>query len=126
MKFTSITFGFFFLFVYLIYWQLKGRAKLSFILVASILFYSAWSPFFGIHFFGLALINYLLVGRLLISKSRSLFILILSIDLFNLFFFKYFYLFLDFLFTDFSCYAGRNVRRDGEYIDADSVRQKVR
>lgn len=35
-------------------------------------------------------------------------------------------MFLDFHCTDFSCYAGSDVRLDGEDVVVDSVRQKVR
>jgi alginate O-acetyltransferase complex protein AlgI len=98
MKFTSISFAFFFLIVYLLYWNLKGRSKLSLLIVASILFYSAWSPVFGLHFVSLALINYFLVSKLFENRSGRLLAFILFIDAGNLFFFKYFYLFIDFLF----------------------------
>ncbi|PJE04223.1 MAG: hypothetical protein CK427_02750 [Leptospira sp.] len=98
MKFTSITFGFFFLFVYFLYWQLRGKSKLVFIFIASLLFYAAWSPAFAIHFLAIAIFNYLAVVKLFDHKSKSLLSLILFVDISNLFFFKYFYLLLDFLY----------------------------
>lgn len=95
MKFTSITFAVFFLIVYLLYWNFKGKSKLGLLILASVLFYSAWSPLFGLHFVLLAIANYLLVNRLFDNRSPRLLGLILVLDAGNLFFFKYFYLFLD-------------------------------
>lgn len=95
MKFTSITFAVFFLIVYILYWNLKGRSKLGLLIIASILFYSAWSPVFGMHFLILAGVNFLLVRRLYENRSGKLLGLILFLDVGNLFLFKYFYLFLD-------------------------------
>jgi alginate O-acetyltransferase complex protein AlgI len=98
MKFTSITFGFFFLLVYFLYWQLKGKSKLVFIFLASLLFYAAWSPSFAIHFLAIAIFNYIAVVKLFDSRSKLLLSLILFVDLSNLFLFKYFYLLLDFFY----------------------------
>jgi D-alanyl-lipoteichoic acid acyltransferase DltB (MBOAT superfamily) len=95
MKFTSISFALFFLVVYLLYWNLKGRGKLVLLILASILFYSAWSPYFALHFLGLAILNYVFATFLFRNRSKVLLTLILSLNALNLFFFKYFYLFLD-------------------------------
>lgn len=110
MKFTSISFAFFFLVVYLIYWNTKGKSKLGLLILASLLFYSAWSPAFGLHFLILAFINYFLVSKLFENRSRRLLWLILLIDAGNLFFFKYFYLFLDsfYRFTGFDFFLKTN------------------
>ncbi len=98
MKFTSITFALFFLIVYLLYWNLKDQKKLWLLIVASLCFYSAWSPYFGFHFFAIGILNYFLVSRLHETRSRGILYAILALDLGNLFFFKYFYFFLDSLF----------------------------
>ncbi|WCL48055.1 MBOAT family O-acyltransferase [Leptospira sp. GIMC2001] len=98
MKFTSISFAFFFLLVYILYWNFRGKSKLVLLIIASVLFYSAWSPLFTLHFLAIAVVNYILVMKLFENKSKVLFYSILILDVGNLFFFKYFYLFLDFLF----------------------------
>lgn len=98
MKFTSITFAFFFLIVYFFYWNLPQRFKLYLIILSSFLFYSAWSPLFGIHFLTLGIINYILASWLFERKSKWILILILIVDIGNLVIFKYFYLILDFFY----------------------------
>jgi alginate O-acetyltransferase complex protein AlgI len=98
MRFTSLSFFVFFAAVYIIFWLLKGRQKIIFLLPASFAFYAAWSPVFALHFFIFVIINYILVRMLLIKKRSSVLWFGVVINSVNLFFFKYFYMFLIFLY----------------------------
>jgi alginate O-acetyltransferase complex protein AlgI len=94
MRFTTLSFFVFFAAVYIIYWMLKGRSRIIFLLPVSALFYIFWSPLFALHFFTFIVINYLLVRMLFYQKRVWVLWLGIILNSANLFFFKYFYLFL--------------------------------
>ena len=94
MRFTTLTFLFFFIAVYVLFWVVRGRSRLGLLIGASLVFYAAWSPAFALHFFLLVAINHALITLLHRNRSKALLIGILVLDMGNLFLFKYFYLFL--------------------------------
>ena len=97
MRFTTLSFFLFFAFVYIGFWTLKGKPRLAFTLVASIIFYAAWSPLFALHFLTIVLLNYALIV-MQFKNIRGAFASSIVLNALNLFFFKYFYLFLLFLY----------------------------
>ncbi len=94
MKFTSLLFFIFFLVLYLIHWRLKEKVRTPFLVLASFIFYGAWSVPFLIHFWAIVTINHILNQFLLKNQKSKIFYLILGINLTNLFFFKYLYFFI--------------------------------
>ena len=96
MRFTTLSFLIFFAVLYLVYWAVRGRARLHVLFFGSLLFYAAWSIPFALHFFGIVAINYAGISLMLRQPHRQkLWMTILIIlDLGNLFLFKYFYLML--------------------------------
>ncbi|GBF49206.1 DltB-like membrane protein [Leptospira ryugenii] len=91
MKFTSLSFLLFFFLVYCIHWALRGKFRIGFLLIASILFYAAWSVPFAFHFLGLVAFNHFANKQILKNKGSFWFYLILLLNFGNLFLFKYFY-----------------------------------
>ncbi|MDH5654694.1 MAG: MBOAT family protein, partial [Spirochaetia bacterium] len=98
MLFTTLSFFLFFGAVYAVYWTLRDRARIYFLIFASIVFYAAWSAAFAVHFFLITALNYYLIQLMNKNKNKTIFTFILIIDAANLFFFKYFYLFLETLY----------------------------
>jgi D-alanyl-lipoteichoic acid acyltransferase DltB (MBOAT superfamily) len=98
MLFTTLGFLVFFALTYLVYWSVRGRARLYVLLVASIAFYSVWSIPFALHFLAMVGFTYLMVRRLLTlpdGRQRNLTLgFTIAVNLTNLFLFKYFYLLL--------------------------------
>lgn len=105
MRFTTFGFLVFFIFVYIIYWSLRGKNRLFFLAVASSVFYAVWSVPFFLHFAGFVFLNYFFITLLRKKRSRATLSIILTIDFANLFFFKYFYFFCEILF-DLSGFSG--------------------
>ena len=100
MLFNSILFLAFFAFVYVIYWNLRGKSRQVFLLLASIAFYAVWGlqkeGWWGLrwtlHFLGMAGFNYVLT-RLMFRNPDSLkpiATIAVIINLLNLGIFKYF------------------------------------
>jgi len=99
MLFTTATFIAFYLTVYLLFWSGSGRRyRLSLLLVASILFYAAWSIGFAIHFLCVVVCNYFIVQNIRRDAGRRWIFAALLFNGTNLFVFKYFYFFLSVLF----------------------------
>ena len=98
MQFTTLSFLLFFLAVYCVYWTMKGRLpRQILLLLASVLFYGAWSPVFLVHFLLFLGVNHLAAVRLFHSRSRGLLTCVLLLNFANLFLFKYSYFFLSVL-----------------------------
>ena len=100
MRFTTLSFLAFFAVLYLAYWAVNGRLRLPLILIASVVFYAAWSIPFALHFFSVVGITYLIVRRMLRGRTESKtnwMRLAIGLKLANLFLFKYFYLLLTLL-----------------------------
>jgi alginate O-acetyltransferase complex protein AlgI len=94
MLFNSISFLFFFSFVYLVYWSIPLKARKGFLLFAGIVFYSLFSWSFSIHFLLTVGINYLLYLAIIDNKeSKTPLRLAVVLNILNLGFFKYFYFF---------------------------------
>ena len=94
MLFNSISFLFFFSFVYLVYWSIPLKARKGFLLFAGIVFYSLFSWSFSIHFLLTVGINYLLYLAIIDNKeSKTPLRLAVVLNILNLEFFKYFYFF---------------------------------
>ncbi len=99
MLFNSVLYLLFFPVVYLLYWNLRGRARQYLLIGASIVFYAAWGLQreglpglrWTIHFAGMIAINYLLIRRMLTDPSRKkiYFVSLVTVDLVNLIVFKY-------------------------------------
>ena len=100
MLFNSFLFLFFFAAVYPVYWALRGKARVAFLVGVSVLFYSAWGlqseGWTGLrwtgHFIVVTFINYALIHWMMDqpAKKKPILILIVVIDLINLGTFKYF------------------------------------
>ncbi len=95
MKFTSLSFLFFFLFVYIINWILQGRVRHLFLFIVSVLFYAAWSIPFAFHFLAIVVLNHFANVQVQKNRQSLWFYFILLLNLSNLFVFKYFYFFWD-------------------------------
>ncbi|MCB1174535.1 MAG: MBOAT family protein [Leptospiraceae bacterium] len=102
MLFNSVIFLLFFLFVYLLYWQLSGRARLYFLILASVFFYTWWGleaeGWWGlrwvIHFITIVALNYWIVNRMRAAadtqmRKRWLYVA-LALNIANLGLFKYY------------------------------------
>ncbi|MBE7440670.1 MAG: MBOAT family protein [Spirochaetales bacterium] len=94
MRFTTLTFLCFFLLTYISFWSIPRKLRPALLLLASVLFYAAWSIPFTLHFLGIVLVSHVLIRPLYSQKNRLLLGTVLVFNLGNLFFFKYFYLFL--------------------------------
>lgn len=100
MLFNSFLFLFFFAAVYPIYWALRGKPRIAFLIGASVLFYSAWGlqseGWTGLrwtgHFILITFVNYALIHLMMNRPARKKAILtvIIIIDVLNLAVFKYF------------------------------------
>jgi len=111
MLFNSFLFLLFFTVVYLVYWLLRGKLRLAFLIAASVLFYSAWGlqseGLVGLrwtgHFVIITFINYFLIqGMFRFPGRKKLLVgIIIAIDIANLATFKYFSFFRE-LIHDFS------------------------
>jgi len=93
MQFNSAIFIVFFLVVYLIYWNVKGRGRLYTLFVASMLFFAWYSPGLLLLFLSLIYFNYFISASIIARKSRSILAAALIVDVGLLAFFKYFFLF---------------------------------
>lgn len=94
MLFNSISFLFFFSFVYLVYWSIPEKNRKAFLLLSGIVFYSFFSWALSFHFLITVGINYFLYRGIIRFKDekwplRTAVIL----NILNLGFFKYFYFF---------------------------------
>ena len=95
MLFNTAIFLIFFVFIYLVYWSVRGQARLYVVVLSSIFFYAFWSPPFAIHFLSIVLLNFLFILRIRNSQAKKGWLIALVLlDATNLFFFKYFYFFL--------------------------------
>jgi D-alanyl-lipoteichoic acid acyltransferase DltB (MBOAT superfamily) len=94
MLFNSISFLFFFSFVYIVYWSIPEKNRKAFLLLAGIVFYSFFSLSLSFHFLITVGINYGLY-RLIINLKDKKWPLRTSVilNILNLGFFKYFYFF---------------------------------
>ncbi|MCE9596645.1 MAG: MBOAT family protein [Spirochaetia bacterium] len=111
MLFNSFLFLFFFAAAYVIYWVLRGKARLAFLIGASILFYSAWGLQreglgglrWTFHFLIVTFINYVLIHAMFRfpERKKALIRIIVTLDILNLAVFKYFAFFREVL-HDFS------------------------
>ncbi|MCB1309092.1 MAG: hypothetical protein KDK30_12960, partial [Leptospiraceae bacterium] len=103
MLFNSILFFVFFSVLYLAYWKLSGRARQHTLIVASVVFYSAWGlegeGWWGLrwtaHFLFMVVLNYVFVVAMFragadTGRKKLLLAVIVLIDLSNLGVFKYF------------------------------------
>jgi D-alanyl-lipoteichoic acid acyltransferase DltB (MBOAT superfamily) len=105
MLFNSFLFLIFFGFVYILYWALRGRARIAFLIGASVLFYSAWGLQsegwsglrWTLHFVVITFLNYLLIHAMFRYplRKKSIITAIIVIDILNLATFKYFAFFRD-------------------------------
>jgi len=95
MLFVTAKFLFFFVIVYLIFWSLPARFRLTFLLISSLIFYASWSLIFTLHFIVVIGINYYTIEFLKKNRKDWIFILLQIANLSNLGFFKYFYFFAD-------------------------------
>ncbi len=106
MQFTTLTYFFFFLTVYSLYWLLtEPGVKKYFLLIASLIFYASWSFPFLLHFLLILSINYAFSHWIRYSPSRFPIRLCTAFNLLNLGFFKYFYFFLSLPTLFFSSYT---------------------
>ncbi len=101
MRFITFGYLFFFVLVFIIYWQIQEKQKkLLLIAIASSLFYASWSPIFFLHFATLVILNYFFSLKIRNhDKHKKLYLkIILIIDILNLVLFKYFYLIIKFFY----------------------------
>lgn len=89
MNFLSLNFLVFFIFVYLVYWNLSDKYKRIFLLLASCFFYATFSFNFLLHLLLVISINYLIIRHF--SEKKYFVKLSVSFNLLNLILFKYFY-----------------------------------
>ncbi|MCB1174846.1 MAG: MBOAT family protein [Leptospiraceae bacterium] len=95
MLFHTAVFGYFFGLLTVIYYLARGAWRPWILLLASILFYSWWSPLFTLHFLAVIAINYFYYRlRFSIYTAKGL-AFIVALNLLNLFLFKYFYFIAD-------------------------------
>ncbi len=97
MLFVTEEFLIFFIFVYLLYWNVNKDFRFSILLISSLVFYATWSIPFIFHLIIFIGINYYGMELWKIYKKNYIFIFIIIIDVLNIGVFKYFYLFFDFL-----------------------------
>jgi alginate O-acetyltransferase complex protein AlgI len=91
VSFNSIQFQLFLPIVLAIYWAIPHRFRLTWLLIASYVFYMSWKPAYGLLMLGLTAVNFFLTPRLVtVGKHKNfLFSFILAINLGTLFLFKY-------------------------------------
>ncbi|MBE7413283.1 MAG: MBOAT family protein [Leptospiraceae bacterium] len=97
MLFNSIPFLFFFVIVYLFYWNIPSRFRFNFLIVAGLFFYGFFSFPFLIHFLVVISINYFLYRKIRNKESDQYVKIAVVFNLINLGFFKYFYFFTTFI-----------------------------
>lgn len=90
MNFISLAFLAFFILTFVIYWQLPQRARVGFLILASLFYYGFYSPVFLLHFVLVILVNYLLVRQISATGSRGLLVTAVALNIVHLVFFKYF------------------------------------
>lgn len=94
MLFNSISFLFFFAFIYLFYWSIPENKRKDFLLLAGIAFYSLFSLTFSLHFLIIVGINYILYRKIIrYPKANWPVRTAVLLNVVNLGFFKYFYFF---------------------------------
>lgn len=90
MNFISLAFLAFFILTFFVYWQLPQRARVGFLIFASLFYYGFYSPVFLLHFVLVILVNYLLVRQISATGSRGLLTTAVALNILHLVFFKYF------------------------------------
>ncbi len=90
VNFISLAFLAFFILTFVIYWQLPRRARVGFLILASLSYYGFYSPVFLLHFVLVILVNYLLVRQISATGSRGLLTTAVALNILHLVFFKYF------------------------------------
>ncbi len=104
MLFNSIPFLILFIVTYILYWSSPDRWKKYILIVSSILFYSYNSLPITVHFLTVIVVNYFFSSILKerVDKglpSKSILVLIVTLNLINLGFFKYFYFITNSIYT---------------------------
>ncbi len=98
MLFNSISYLLFLVIVVLIYWLLKGTARIYFLTLASFIFYGFWKPVYLILIVAISLIDYFLAQGIESSKTNRLrkayLIFSLVVNIGALVWFKYLYFFV--------------------------------
>lgn len=90
MNFLSLIFLAFFITTFLIYWNLPRKARVGFLIAASLFYYGFYSPPFLAHFLAAITINYIFARSLAAKPSRALVTAAVAANILHLAFFKYF------------------------------------
>lgn len=90
MNFLSLAFLGFVTLSFVVYWNLPQRWRASFLTLASMFYYGAYSPAFLAHFLAVIGLNFFIASALAKNRSRSVVTIGVSLNLVHLVFFKYF------------------------------------
>ncbi|MCX7633539.1 MAG: MBOAT family protein [Turneriella sp.] len=90
MNFLSLEFAAFVVLCFLIYWQLPQKLRVGFLILASLIYYGAYSPAFLLHFIAVLAINFIFAHFLAVHHHRLLLALAVAANIAHLAFFKYF------------------------------------